>query len=141
MSINKVVNNLWSAVQAPFLRRWQSAQQVDQIDQSIGNAYDYTAWDNAFANEYRLLEYDSDNQLRLGDAVNNPLRGSATTIHLYPNANMVTQTFFTNPTPRAVVISGLNAVFTTAGSVAGAACKITHETAVNGLGTVQQAAG
>src|SRR5580704_8562214 len=128
---------MWAALQAAFLRRQETGGQVDQIDQAYGNGHNIIWYDNAFGNEVSMLGYDSTNQMRLGEEVRNPVRES-TTIHLYPNANLVTQAFFTNPTPHPLEITGLNAILTTVGTVAGATGSITHEATVNG---VQQAPG
>lgn len=135
-----IMNNLWAAMTAPWIRRFKSSSYVDSIDSSIGNAYDFTYRNAADTADVRVLELDSDDQLRLGDSVLNPLR-QPVTIHLYPNANQVTQTIFTNPTNRSVYITGISEVHTTAGSSTGATnprAFISHEIQSGGL---LQAAG
>jgi hypothetical protein len=119
------------------MQRIETGGQVDQTDQSIGNGYQWSSWDATLTNEVPLIGLDPNNNLRLGEAVVNPVRES-TTIHLYPNANMVTQAFFVNPTPRTLAIKGINCILTTVGTVAGATASITHEATVNGT---QQAPG
>src|SRR6185369_5695397 len=104
MALQKIINNVWAALQAPFLWRSTPSGQVDQIDQSIGNGYQYSWWDSTFANENPIIGLDTDNQIRLGEAVQNPVRESVT-VHIYPNAKLVTQTIFTNPTPKSLTIS------------------------------------
>lgn len=137
MAFNRTIQNLFAATQAAWNRRTQTRAQNDLTDQSIGNGYDFTWCDPGYNNEIPIIEYDSNGLMRLGNAGNVPQR-RVVTCHLYPNANLVAQSFFVNCTPNQLVISGLEAVFTTAGSVAGAAGTITHETVVGGL---QQAAG
>lgn len=141
MAINKQPKNA-SGVYAGLARRNNSASFVDNMDHSLGNSYPETWLDNVspgVGNEQPMNEFDSDNQFRFGGAVRTPVKESVT-CHLYPNANMVTQTFFVNPTNRALRITGINAIFTTAGSVAGASAYISHECTPLGA-TTQQAPG
>ena len=128
MSIGNIINNVWAAVQAPYLRRSESASVIDTIDQSIGNGYSFTELDNNNPpNELETVGVDTDNLFKLGAAVQTPIRDSMT-VHLYPNANQVNQTFFVNPTGKPLAISGLQCIFTTAGTIAGATAYISHET-------------
>jgi hypothetical protein len=133
-----IIQNLWSAIQAPWMRRWQSGKNIDLIDQSIGNGYDFTWRDAADANDLVAIGWDVDNAFREAGAVVNPTR-QPLVFHVYPNANLVSQTFFVNPTQHALQITLATEVHTTAGNASGAVtAQITHETLV---GTSQQAAG
>ena len=136
MSIN-ITQNLWAALKAPFERRRESAADVDLIDQSFGNGYQRSYWDGTNTNEMFVHGVDTDGAIRIGDDVLKPNR-SQVTVHLYPNANLVTQAFFVNPTPHKLYITSAQFVATTVGTVAGATADITHETQIGGL---MQAAG
>src|SRR5579863_3915406 len=120
-----IIQNLRSAMQAPWLRRWQNQASVDGIDQSIGQDGFY-AQNVAGTAEAHVIGYDADDQFRLADSVSTPSR-SQVTVHIYPNASLGTTGFFINPTPRPLHITGIQMVMTTAGTVAGASAKITHE--------------
>jgi hypothetical protein len=132
-----IVQNLWSAIQAPFFARWWAQAKVDAIDQSIGNNYEFTARDAADANDLPIIGYDADNTFRHGGEAKTPARAPLV-FHVYPNANLLSQTFFVNPTNRPLALTLSAEIHTTAGSVAGAAATITHETLV---GALQQATG
>lgn len=132
-----IIQNLSSAIQAPWLRRWWTGKQVDQIDQSIGNGYDFTWRDASDANDLMAIGYDTNDQFRLGGATQTPVR-TPLRFHVFPNASLVTQTFFVNPTPNSLALTLAMEIHTTAGTVVGAGATITHETQVGGL---EQAAG
>lgn len=130
-----IIQNLRNAMQAPWLRRWQNQAQVDGIDQSIGQDGFY-AQNVAGTSEMHVIGYDADDQFRLADVVSTPQR-SQVTVHIYPNASLATTAFFVNPTPRPIHITGIQMVMTTAGTVAGASAKVTHE--INTGGTLPTA--
>jgi hypothetical protein len=132
MSVQSVIANIKAGAQAAWSKRGQSQQAIDFVDASIGNGWQWFWRDSNDANDLAGIGYDSDNAFRLGNAVQVPLRSSVRCA-LFPNANQVTQTFFVNPTSHAIYITGISEIHTTAGSVAGAAVAITHETQVGGL--------
>lgn len=126
-----IIQNVLSATQAAWLRRWQNQKDVDLIDQSIGQDGFY-ARDTNDATDLHVVGYDADNQFRIANEVITPTREQVV-IHLYPNGKQAKTSFFVNPTPNPIYITGVQCVFTTAGSVAGAAATVTHETQVGGL--------
>jgi len=133
--------NTWAALLAPFRARTIPNASIDVNEaEQYGSGYDLmyrNAADNADLPP--VLSYDADDQLRFGEEVRNPTRHPLI-FHVYPNASLVSQTFFVNPTPRKLTITLAAEVHTTAGTVAGAAATITHETTPSGA-TLQQAAG
>lgn len=131
-----IQNNIWSAMQAAWLKRFKSSSYVDSIDSSIGNAFAFHARDAADLNDLPLIGYNSSNQLAVGGAIQTPAREQVR-FHIFPNASNVSQTFFTNCTPDTLYITGISEVHTTLGS-ATPTLAITHETQLGGL---LQAAG
>lgn len=122
------------AEDAPFLGRNGSTMGfVDAIDSSIANGYTKT-WRSAGDDEDLLaLTFDGSNQLRLGNAYQNPLRSSAR-FYLAANAGLATQTIFVAPGP--VIITGLDEIHATAGTASGAVTlQVTHETGTQAPGT------
>lgn len=134
-----IPQNIKAAQDAPFLKREWSGKEVDLIDSAAGVGFSYSEQDPTGLIERLLLEQDSDDQLRLGDSVVNPTRQQLI-FHVYPNASLVSQTFFVNPTPRQLVINVAAEVHTTAGTGTTATATVTHET-IPPSGTLQQAAG
>ena len=132
-----IVQNTLAGITAPLTRRGQSAAANDLIDQSWANGYMGTQRNSADTGDLHLPGWDSQDQYREGGSVINPLKNTIT-VHIYPNAGLVTTAFFVNPTPNNLQITGAKFVVTTAGTVAGASAQITHETQVGGL---MQAAG
>jgi hypothetical protein len=131
--------NIKSAQDAPFLKREWSGKEVDLVDSAAGNAFSYSEQDPTGLIERLLIEQDSDDQLRIGDAILNPTRQQLV-FHVYPNASLVSQTFFVNPTPRQLIVNVAAEIHTTAGTGTTATATVTHECTPPG-NTLQQAAG
>ena len=118
-------SSLKQASDARFLgRTGVNSGNVNQIDASNTNGYGIP-WRNAAdtADIYGIA-IDSQNNLRLGDAVNIPLRNSAK-FYMAANAGLVTQTFFVAPV--ALNITGVTEILATLGTIAGASVTVTHE--------------
>lgn len=139
MSATDYVKNLVAAINAPFTARNKPMAQVDQEAESWGNDFDPTQRTAANTMDFSLIKLDADDNFRVGDAVIHPVRQSLI-FHVYPNASLVTQTFFVNPTPRPLAITLTSEVRTTSGTVSTAAVTVTHE-ATPPSATLQQATG